>query len=68
MTLLASLFLAAIGYTLRCLPRYTKKWSDDRALEQLGSFFYAILCELNPAYVELAKKRCGMNEPELAIA
>jgi len=28
----------------------------------------AILCELNPAYVELAKKRCGMNEPELAIA
>lgn len=40
MTLLASLFLAAIGYTLRCLPRYTKKWRDDRTLEQLGSFFY----------------------------
>lgn len=40
MTLLASLFLATIGYTLRCLPRYTKKWGDDRTLEQLGSFFY----------------------------
>ena len=40
MALLASLSLLIIGYTLRCLPAYTKKWSDDRALEQLGSFFY----------------------------
>lgn len=40
MNYLASLFLIAIGYTLRCLPAYTKKWGDDRALEQLGSFFY----------------------------
>lgn len=40
MNYLASLSLLLIGYTLRCLPRYTKKWSDDRVLEQLGSFFY----------------------------
>ncbi len=40
MTLLASLTLLLIGYTLRCLPAYTKKWGDDRTLEQLGSFFY----------------------------
>ncbi len=40
MNLLASLSLLLIGYTLRCLPAYTKKWADDRTLEQLGSFFY----------------------------
>lgn len=40
MNIAASLSLLAAGYALRCLPRYTKKWSDDRTLEQLGSFFY----------------------------
>lgn len=40
MNIVASLSLLLIGYTLRCLPAYTKKWGDDRALEQLGSFFY----------------------------
>ncbi len=37
---LGSVVLFWAGYTLRCLPRYTKKWGDDRTLEQLGSFFY----------------------------
>jgi len=40
MNYLASLALLLIGYTLRCLPAYTKKRGDDRTLEQLGSFFY----------------------------
>lgn len=30
MNYLASLSLLLIGYTLRCLPAYTKKWGDDR--------------------------------------
>ena len=37
---LASLSLLLIGYTCRCLPKYTKKWADDRTMEQLGAFFY----------------------------
>jgi len=40
MTYLAALTLLAAGYACRCLPRYTKKWRDDRTLEQLGAFFY----------------------------
>jgi len=40
MNLPASLTLSLLGYTCRCLPKYTKKWRDDRTMEQLGAFFY----------------------------
>ena len=40
MNLLAFLTLAILGYTCRCLPKYTPRWRDDRTMEQLGAFFY----------------------------
>lgn len=40
MNILCFLLLACFGHLCHRLPRYTKKWRDDRTMEQLGAFFY----------------------------
>jgi len=40
MNIAFSASLICVGYICRSCPRYTKKWRDDRTLEQLGAFFY----------------------------
>jgi len=38
--IIAFIILEALGYTCLRIPKYTKKWADDRTMEQLGAFFY----------------------------